>query len=43
VLKNDTIFSKQQYLKGMGEDQNGFRKDQERKGQSSPTMGEYSD
>jgi len=27
----------------MGEDQNGFRKDQGRKGQSGPTMGRYSD
>jgi len=33
VLKNNVIFSKQWYFEGMGENQNGFRKDQERKGQ----------
>jgi len=43
VPKNDIIFSKQRHLKGMGESQNGFRKDQGRKGQLGPTMGRYSD
>jgi len=41
VPKNNTIFPKQQYLKGIGEDQNGFRKDQRRKRQSGLTMGRY--
>ena len=39
--KNDTVFPKQQYLKGIGEDWNGFRKDQRRKRQSGLTMGRY--
>jgi len=43
VLKNNVIFSKQQHLEEMEEDQNSFRKDQERKGQLGPTMGRYSD
>jgi len=43
VPKNDVIFPKQQYLKGIGKDQNGFRENQRRKGQPGPTMDRYSD
>ena len=40
--KNDIVFPKQWYLKRIGEDQNGFRKNQRRKGQLGPIMGRYS-
>jgi len=43
VPKNDAVFPKQQYLKRMEKDQNGFRKNQRRKGQLGSMMDRYSD
>jgi len=43
VLKNDTIFPKQQYLKEIEKDENSLRKNQRKKGQPDPMMGRYSD
>jgi len=43
VPKNDTIFPKQRYLKGIGKDRNSFRENQRKKGQLGPTKGRYSD
>ena len=43
VPKNDTVFPKQRYLKGIGKDRNGLRKNQKREGQLGSMMGRYSD